>query len=333
MDLRLGRVTVSSTDLDTIIHHATGQWSTALAPGEVGQPEPGQASTSCPEGKFHCLVIVNDAQSRVQVVSSEPFRQLLTSSRCASGTVVSSEMPARVQIEGSERSEPTNAGMLRHAFSDTAWETLCTSEQGGDFGPILAAKNAMWGIRAQRTEGQRNHDWVLVIRASGVTPLAGKDQFDQVLDAMRYVDHRDRLLCVQMASAVPALCQAGSSYQRSEVMTQFDPEYPPGDPDASHKFVAKQRRELSTDMFSPAVLLLHPQVIKSLATKIISESTWEAWIADAIDCAEATRMNSHSMTSSRGPDDVCWRVGVVPILWSAGSATMSVMSSWSATKK
>ena len=175
MDLRLGRVTVSSTDLDTIIHHATGQWSTALAPGEVGQPEPGQASTSCPEGKFHCLVIVNDAQSRVQVVSSEPFVQLLTSSRCASGTVVSSEMPARVQIEGSERSEPTNAGMLRHAFSDTAWETLCTSEQGCDFGPILAAKNAMWGIRAKRTESQRNHDWVLVIRASGVTPLAGKD--------------------------------------------------------------------------------------------------------------------------------------------------------------
>ncbi len=86
-------------------------------------------------------------------------------------------------------------------------------------------------------------------------------------------------------------------------------------------------------MFSPAVLLLHPQVIKSLATKIISQPTWETWIADAIDSAEATIRHSHWMTSTRGEDDVCWCVGVVPILWSVGSATMSVMSSWSATKK
>ena len=51
-------------------------------------------------------------------------------------------------------------------------------------------------------------------------------------------------------------------------MTQFEPDYlPTSAAVSSHKFVSEQGSELDTDMFSPAVLLLHPQVIQSLATK------------------------------------------------------------------
>ncbi len=333
MALRLGPVTVPEHILawwgedGFRTDGATDSWSAALAPGQVGQSERGAAGTAPPRGKFHVLVITDDALSRTQVAASQVFKELRTSLHCQSGIVVSSEMLALVQIEGSQRSEPTGAGMLRHAFSDTAWETLCANEEGGDFGPLMATKNALWAIRALRTETGRNNDWVLVIRAHGVQPLATKDHFDQVLDEMRHVNPRDHLLRVQMASADVALTQAGASYLRSGVLTQFAPDYLEGRAGASHRFVSKQGSALDRDMFDPAVLLLHPQVIAALATRIISQSTWSTWIADAIKSAEESRRLHHWKCHTLGSNaDICRRVGVVPILWSVGSANMPILS-------
>ena len=334
MALRLGPVTVPETvlslwDSDGFrTDGATGQWSAALAPGQVGQSERGAAGTAPPRGKFHVLVITDDALSRTQVAASQVFKELRTSLHCQSGMVVSSEMLALVQIQGSQRFEPTGAGMLRHSFSETAWETLCANEEGSDFGFLMATKNALWAIRALRTETERNNDWVLVIRAHGAQPLATKDHFDQVLDEMRHVNPRDHLLRVQMASADVALTRAGASYLRSGVLTQFAPDYLEGRAGASHRFVSKQGSALHRDMFDPAVLLLHPQVIAALATRIISQSTWSTWIADAIKSAEESRRICHWVTNTRGEADICRRVGVVPILWSVGSATMPILSTW-----
>ena len=131
-----------------------------------------------------------------------------------------------------------------------------------------------------------------------------------------------------MASADVALTQAGASHLRSGVLTQFAPDYLERRAGASHRFVSKQGSALHRDMFDPAVLLLHPRVIAALATRIISQSTWSTWIADAIKSAEESRRICHWVTNTRGEADICRRVGVVPILWSVGSATMPILSTW-----
>ncbi len=110
-------------------------------------------------------------------------------------------------------------------------------------------------------------------------------------------------------------------------MTQFAPDYLEGRAGASHNFVSKQGSELDRNMFDPAVLLLHPQVTAALATRMISQSTWETWIADAIKSAEESRRLHLWTCHSLGLNaDIRRRVGVVPILWSVGSANMPILS-------
>ena len=178
---------------------------------------------------------------------------------------------------------PRDAGMLRHAFTDSAWAALCRQEGVEDVGLICTAKNAISLARIREGPLEAEFLWGLLVLVDKITLFGQFHELEAILQAVQRIsgssDERKQVMSLQ-------LCAVNTDMLNSEKWKTYQLRVAKKPaPGSSVETKVKIMYRTSTDhkvLYNSSMILLNPHVVKQLAVQRIDHCAWEDWIQSAI---------------------------------------------------